>query len=42
LCIGNPISEDRNRDKYFLERVKSIMTEGVELPRNIFLGEAYQ
>jgi len=36
------MSENRSRYKYFLERIESIMTEGVELPRNVLLGEAYQ
>jgi len=42
LCIENPISEDRSRGKCLLERVESITTGGVKLPRNILLGEAYQ
>ena len=42
LSIGNPMSEDRYGGEYFLERVESILTGGVELPRNILLGEAYQ
>jgi len=42
LSIGNPISEDRCGSKCFLERVKSILTGGVELPRNVLLGEACQ
>jgi len=36
------MSEDRSRGKCFLERVESISTEGVELPRNVLLGEACQ
>jgi len=40
LSIGNSISEDRCGDECFLERVESILTEGVELPRNVLLGEA--
>ena len=39
LSIGNPISEDRSGGEYFLERVKSIITGGVKLPRNVLLGE---
>ena len=39
LSIGNPMSEDKYRDKCFLKRVKSISTGGVELSRNVFLGE---
>ena len=42
LSIGNPISEDRGRGECLLERVESIMTEGVELPRNVLPGEACQ
>jgi len=42
LSIGNPISEDRCRGKCFLERVESIYTGGVELPRNVLLGEVCQ
>ena len=42
LSIGNPMSEDRSRGKCFLERVESILTGGVELPRNVLLGEACQ
>ena len=40
LSIGNPMSENRSRDKCFLERVESILTEEVKLPRNILSGEA--
>ena len=42
LSIGNPMSKNRSRGKYFLERVESILTGGVELPRNVLLGEACQ
>jgi len=42
LSIGNPISENGSRSKYFLERVESIMTGGVELPKNVLLDEACQ
>ena len=42
LSIGNPMSEDRCGGKCFLERVESILTERVKLPRNILLGEACQ
>ena len=42
LSIGNPMSEDRSRGKCFLERVESILTGGVELPRNVLPGEACQ
>jgi len=36
------MSEDRYEGKCFLERVESISTEGVKLPRNILLDEMYQ
>ena len=42
LSIGNPMSENRGGGECFLERVESITTGGVKLPRNILLGEAYQ
>jgi len=42
LSIGNPISEDRCRGKCFLERVESISTGGVKLPRNVLPGEVCQ
>ena len=42
LSIGNPMSKDRSGGKYFLERVESILTGEVELPRNILPGEACQ
>jgi len=43
LSIGNlMIEEDRSGDKCFLEKVGSILTGGVELPRNVLLGEVYQ
>jgi len=42
LSIGNPISKNRCRDKCFLERVESILTGEVELPRNVLLGEMCQ
>ena len=42
LSIGNPMSENQSRGEYFLERVESILTGGVELPRNVLLGEACQ
>jgi len=41
LCIGNPMSKDRSRGKCLLERVESITTGRVELPRNILLSEVY-
>jgi len=42
LSIRNLISEDRCGGECFLERVESILTEEVELPRNVLPGEAYQ
>ena len=42
LSIGNPMSEDRCGGECFLERVESILTEGVKLPRNVLPGEACQ
>jgi len=42
LNIGNLMSKDGSRGKCFLERIESITTEGVKLPRNILLGEVYQ
>ena len=42
LSIRNPMSEDRYGGKCFLERVESILTREVKLPRNILLGEACQ
>ena len=42
LSIGNPMSEDRSGGKCFLERVESILTGGIKLPRNFLPGEACQ
>jgi len=42
LSIGNPMSKDKSRGKYFLERVESIYTRGVELSRNVLPGEVCQ
>jgi len=42
LSIRNPMSKDRSKGKCFLERVESIYTGGVKLPRNVLLGEACQ
>ena len=42
LSIGNPMSEDRCRDKCFLERVESILIGEVKLPRNVLPNEACQ
>ena len=36
------MSKDRSRGECFLERVESISTGGVELPRNVLLGEVCQ
>jgi len=42
LSIRNLMSEDKDRDECFFERIESITTEGVELPRNVLPGKAYQ
>ena len=42
LSIGNPMSEDRCRGECFLERVESIFTGGVKLPRSVLPGKTYQ
>ena len=42
LSIGNPIGENRGREKCLFEKVESIMTEGVKLPRNVLLGKVCQ
>jgi len=42
LSIGNPMSKDRSGGKCFLERVESIYTGEVKLPRNVLPGEVYQ
>jgi len=36
------MSENRSEDECFLERIESIMIEGVELPKNVLLDEACQ
>ena len=36
------MGEDRGKVKCFLERVESILIGGVELPRNVLLGETCQ
>jgi len=36
------MSENRSGDEYLLERVESIITEGVKLPGNILLVEMCQ
>jgi len=42
LSIRNPMSKDRCEGECFLERVESILTGGVKLPRDILLDEACQ
>jgi len=42
LCIRNPMSKDGSKGKCLLERVKSIITGRVKLPRNVLLGEICQ
>jgi len=42
LSIRNSISEDRCGGECFFERVESILTGGVKLPRNVLPDEAYQ
>jgi len=39
LSIRNPISKDGSRNECFLERIESITTGEVKLPRNVLLGE---
>ena len=36
------MSKNRSRGKYLLERVESITTEGVKLPRNVLLSKMCQ
>jgi len=36
------MSKDGSGGKYLLERIESIMTEGVKLPKDVFLDEACQ
>ena len=42
LSIRNPMSKNRSGGKCFLERVESILTGGIELPRNVLPDEACQ
>ena len=42
MSIGNPISKDRSKDEYLLEKVESIIIGEVELLGNILLDEACQ
>ena len=41
LSIGNPMSENEDGDECLLEKIESITTEGVELSRDILLGEIF-
>ena len=36
------MSKDKSRDECLFERIKSIITGGVKIPRDVLLGEAYQ
>ena len=42
LSIRNPMSENQSEGKCFLERVESILTGEVKLPRNVLLSETCQ
>ena len=42
LSIENPMCENRCGSECFLERVESILTGGVKLPRNVLPGEVCQ
>ena len=42
LYIGNPISKNRNGGECLLKRIESIVTGGVKIPQNVYLGKAYQ
>jgi len=42
LSIGNSMSENRCGGECFLERVESILTGGVELPKSVLPGKACQ
>ena len=42
LSIRNSMSENQSEGECFLERVESILTGGVKLPRNVLPGEACQ
>jgi len=39
LSIGNPMSENGDGDECLLGKIESITTGGVELSRDILLGE---
>ena len=36
------MSEDGSEDEYLLERIESITTEGVKIPRDVLLGKMCQ
>jgi len=42
LSIGNPVHENRNRDKYLLQGVESTTIGEIELPENVLPDKAYQ
>jgi len=42
LSIGNPVYENKNRDKYILQGVESITIEEIELPENVLPDKTYQ
>jgi len=42
LGIENPMSENRSRDECLLERIESIMTGEVKIPRNVLSGKVCQ
>jgi len=37
----NPVSENRSRDEYLLERVESIITGRIKLSENVLSDEVY-
>ena len=42
MSIGNPVHENRNRDKYLLQGVESTTIGEIELPENVLPDKAYQ
>jgi len=42
LSIGDLVHKNRYRDKYFLQEVESITTEGVKLPGDVLSDETGQ
>ena len=42
LSVRNLMSENESRGECLLEKIESIIIGRVELPRNVFLDEAYQ